>query len=192
MSWVFYNTQCTFFSLNHFYRVVLVKNYLPVNLPVNRRSGKFLRFTTLVLILNNLQCSSRPVLGKLPRWRASCPTLGRQANFLPEGLELIWLPFFGVLSYSREEIVWHDSPCICHHGINLVSFRFFSSTFPSFAKDDEWMNFWRHQIKKSWLCWLEVGVRRGHLLLAKNEWRHGQWKGAKVSMLGALTKSCDM
>ena len=145
-----------------------------------------------VLILNNLQCSSRPVLGKLPRWRASCPTLERQANFLPEGLELIWLPFFGVLSYSREEIVWHDSFCICRHGINLVSFRFFSSTFPSFAKDDEWMNFWRHQIKKSWLCWLEVGVRRGHLLLAKNEWRHGQWKGAKVSMLGALTKSCDM
>ena len=47
------------FRLSLFYHVVPVKNHLPVNLPVNRPSGKFQRFTTLLVTVISLKYEIR-------------------------------------------------------------------------------------------------------------------------------------
>ena len=44
-----WNFSIAVFTLSHFYQFDPVKKNLPVNLPVNRRYGKFLRFTSLVV-----------------------------------------------------------------------------------------------------------------------------------------------
>ena len=49
MFWLFNKSRCSVLRLSLFYRVVPVKSYLPVNLPVNRWSSKIPPFTTLVL-----------------------------------------------------------------------------------------------------------------------------------------------
>ena len=59
MFWVSYNSQCSVFRLSLFYCVVPVKNHLPVNLPVNRPSGKFQRFTTLLVTVISLKYEIR-------------------------------------------------------------------------------------------------------------------------------------
>ena len=49
LAWVFLSIHGSLLTLSPFYRFVPVKRYLPVNLPVNRWSGKFQKLAALIL-----------------------------------------------------------------------------------------------------------------------------------------------